>query len=207
VKLPDRLRFKRDDVIKAVAFIVIGIAGRLLLLDYANIEPVLAIALLAGMVLPLALAAVVPLVMMGVTDYLIYALNLKGSYGMESIIGLTFFVYTGFLMATLIGRGMRKRLTLKVKNLGVVTLAGIVATVVFDLWTVVGIWYFFTDHSWYQAQVTIVAQVSFTLIHIASSMVFIPLFGSGYILFSEHKTEFSAQAPRDAPEGEARPGV
>ncbi|MEW5936233.1 MAG: DUF6580 family putative transport protein [Candidatus Thermoplasmatota archaeon] len=197
--LPEWLRFERRDVEKAIAFIVIGVVGRLLLLDYANIEPVLALSLLAGMVLPLALAAIVPVAMMAITDYIIYAYQLKGSYGLASILGLTFFVYTGFLMATLIGRRLRNRYALRIKNMGIITFSGVIATLVFDLWTDLGVWYFFTKHTLYDAQVVLVGQVSFTLVHIASTIIFVPLFGSGYLLLTEHRAELDLPSTQPAP--------
>jgi len=75
------------------------------------------------------------------------------------------------------------------------------------VWTLWGIWLFIDGGSISTLATRFEWQASFTLVHVASTLIFIPLFGSGYILFTEHKTEFSAQAPRDAPEGEARPGV
>lgn len=204
--VPDWLRFKRRDVTTALAFVAIGVSVRLLLLDYANIEPVMALTIIASMVMPLALAVMVPLGIMAATDVLIYAFQLRGQYGFAMVVGITFFVWTGFLMATLLGWRLRRRFALRIGNLGVVTGAGVLATLVFDLWTDVGVWWFaYADHTLANALRVLQLQVVFTLIHIASTLIFLPLFGSGYLLLTEHKVETAARAPEDKPEGEAAP--
>jgi hypothetical protein len=201
---PEWLRFQRKDAIAASLFVAIGVTTRLLLLNFdaPNVEPVMALTIIASMVMPLALA-----VLVAITDSLIYAFNIQGSYGMSVIVGVTFFVWTGFLMAIFLGGWLRKRCSFKIKNLGVITFAGVIATLIFDIWTVMGIWYFIDGASAHTLQTRFEWQLGFTLVHIASSLIFIPLFGSGYLILTEHKTELSAQAPRDTPEGEARPGA
>ena len=204
-----RFGVKRRDVATASAFIVIGISARLILLNFdaPNVEPVMALTIIASMVMPLALAVLVPIGIMALTDALIYIFHIPGQYGIGVILGVTLFVWTGFLMAMLLGNWLKRRFTFKLKKLGVVTLAGVAATLIFDVWTLLGIWLFIDGGSLSTLATRFEWQASFTLVHVASTLIFIPLFGSGYILFTEHKTEFSAQAPRDAPEGEARPGV
>jgi len=209
MKAPEWLRFKRKDAVTAAMFIAIGVTTRLILLNFdaPNVEPVMALTIIASMVIPLALAVLVPIGIMAVTDTLIYAFQLPGQYGIGVIVGVTFFVWTGFLLAMLLGNWLKKRCIFKVKNLGVITLAGVVATLIFDVWTLMGIWYFVDGASASMLQTRFQWQAGFTLVHVASSLIFIPLFGSGYLLLTEHKTESSAQAPRDHPEGEARPGA
>jgi hypothetical protein len=204
----ERLGVKRRDVVTATAFIAIGVSTRLMLLnlDVPNVEPVMALTIIASMVMPLALAVLVPIGIMALTDALIYIFHIPGQYGIGVIVGVTLFVWTGFLMAMLLGNWLKRRFTFKLKKLGVVTLAGVAATLIFDLWTLFGIWLFIDGGSTDMLVTRFEWQGSFTLVHVASTLVFIPLFGSGYLLLTEHKTEFSAQAPRDAPEGEARPG-
>ncbi|MFH0816543.1 MAG: DUF6580 family putative transport protein [Methanobacteriota archaeon] len=207
--VPDWLRFKRKDAVTSSLLVTIGVAVRLILLNFdaPNVEPVMALTIIASMVMPLALAVLVPIGIMAITDALIYAFNIHGQYGIGVIAGVTFFVWTGFMMAMLLGSWLRKRCAFKLKNLGVITFAGVLATLIFDVWTVVGIWYFMDGASMDTLQTRFQWQIGFTLVHVASSLIFIPLFGSGYILLTEHETEFSAQAPRDSPEGEARPGL
>ncbi len=210
MEIPAGLRFKRRDAATAVSFIIVGVCVRLLLLNFniPNIEPVMALTIIASMVMPLALAATVPIGIMAATDTLIYAFDVRGSYGLSMILGITFFVWTGFLIAALAGWKLRKRFKFRVKNLGVITGAGVFATLIFDLWTDIGVWWFaYPDHTFDDAMWVLQLQTTFTIIHVISTLIFIPLIGSGYLLLTEHKTEFSAQAPRDAPEGEARPNA
>jgi hypothetical protein len=205
VKTPYWLRFNRRKIETAIAFVIIGVALRLALRSshYANIEPVMALTIIASMVMPLVLAALIPIVIMAISDVLIYTFDIGGLYGLTAIIGITFFVWTGFLIASLVGWRLKKRITFRFKTLGVVTLVGVITTLVWDLWTDVEWWYFMNRNL-----VDVLSQQAImTVIHVMSTIVFIPLFGSGYLLLTEHKTEFSAQAPRDSPEGEARPGV
>jgi len=201
MQVPEWLRFRSRDVISAAIFIGIGVCVRLALLNLnvPNLEPVMALSLIAGMVMPLALAAIVPIAMMAVTDFLIYTFRLGGQYGIVPILGIAFFVYTGFVMATVVGKALRRRYALKVGNLGVIVFAGVLVTLVWDVWTVFGIWYFLDAANPATLATRFEWQASFTIIHVASSLIFIPLFGSGYMLLTEHKAEIPSSAPANEP--------
>ncbi|MBI5000781.1 MAG: hypothetical protein HZB92_04545 [Euryarchaeota archaeon] len=198
--VPNWLRFKRRDLSTAIVFVIAGVCVRLALLDFnvPNFEPVMALTIIASMVMPLALAVIVPIGIMAVTDTLIYAFNIRGEYGMAMIAGITFFVWTGFLMATLVGWRLKKRYAFRIGNLGMVTGAGVLTTLIFDLWTDIGVWWFsYPAHTLDDAIRVLQLQTTFTLIHIASSLIFIPLFGSGYMLLTEHKTGITSPKPVD----------
>jgi len=166
----------------AVIFIVFGVAVRVALAGYSNIEPVLALSLMAGLVLGGWYALIVPLFMMVFSDWAIYALGAGDVFGWNIIIGISFFTWTGMMMAGVAGRTVKPKFLFRLKGVGVFTGAALIMTVIFDLWTMVG-YMFVMDRPLY---VVLAGQVTFSIYHILSTLIFAPLFGTMYIYIHEY---------------------
>ena len=166
----------------ATIIISIGIALRIALLDYPNIEPVLPLALLAGYILGRWYALIVPLVMMLLSDWIVYVLKYGELYSLEFIIGLTFFTWSGMALAGYIGQQVKPRMILRMGNLAVFTGIGLVTVLVYDVWTMTG-WWLIGVSSW---ETILAGQVMFTIYHILSTLIFVPLFGTGYLYIKEY---------------------
>ena len=100
----------REKILWAAVLILIGVCARLALINYANIEPVLAISLVAGLILGGVYTLIVPIATIGLSDWLIYALRYEGEYGLEFIVAISVFTYSGFVIAGFIGRTMKSKL-------------------------------------------------------------------------------------------------
>lgn len=186
----------------AAAFIIIGIVGRLLLAEIPNVETVLAVSLLAGFFLGGVYMLVVPLTIMVVSDVIIYGVFVGGVYPPEAILGLTAFTWSGFVFVALIGRMTRPRVLKVIRNVALVTAVSIPATIAYDLWTTLGGWYFIYQPllGWtlWEALLNL---LPFLILHLISSLIFVPLLGTLVGLIHEHG--WSLTAPREVP-GEAR---
>lgn len=172
----------------ALLLIAVGAIGRLALWNVPNVETVLVVSLLAGMLLSGLYVLLVPIVVMAMTDVVGYALGWTGAYAPWQVIGLAGFVYSGFLFVTVLGRVMRPRLLFRTRTIAVMTSISIPATVLFDLWTAFGDWLLITSRppfGWSFQQV-LQFQVPFTLVHIASSLLFVPLFGMMFLYLHTH---------------------
>lgn len=191
VNLLDIFNFKKVNSNKltlALLLILTGVLGRILLLDYPNIEPVLAMSLIAGVVLGSFYVVVVPITIMIISDILVYMLRYPGMYPFASIFGLALFVYSGYIFVSFMGRIVKKKIIFATKGIAVLTSVGVTATIIFDIWTAFGSWYFISSrapYNWSLAHVYSL-QVPFTLIHIVSSLIFVPIFGTIYIYVSKY---------------------
>lgn len=175
-----KTKMKKAEV--AVVLIVLGVVIRVALAHYANIEPVLALSMMAGLVLGGWFALFVPLLMMVFSDWAIYALDYGDMFGWDIIIGISFFTWTGMMMAGVVGRAVKPKFLFRLKGVGIFTGAAVVMTLIFDLWTMVG--YMFVMR---QPLYTVLAgQVSFSIYHILSTLIFAPLFGTMYIYIHEY---------------------
>ncbi len=189
IKLPMKMNMNKLSV--AVLLVVIGACGRILLVQYANIETVLAIALLSGVILGGLYCIVVPLAVMLISDWWIYTYTEYGSaFGISAIIGLTFFTWTGYVMIGLIGRFVRPKVAYTVKGVAVVVGVGLIATLIYDFWTVIGYWFFMTPGTLEWLGRVFIMQVPFTIYHLMSSLIFVPLFGTIFMYVHEHGIPF-----------------
>lgn len=184
-------KLKRIDTKKltiAILIILIGVIGRVLLMDYPNIEPVLAMSLIAGVILGGFYIIVVPIAIMAITDVLFYLLKYPGMYPISSIFGMALFIYTGFIFVSLMGKKAKKKIIFTTKGIAVLTSIGVIATVIFDVWTAFGNWYFISSHPPYNWSLGHVysLQIPFTAIHIVSSLIFVPIFGAIFIYVSKY---------------------
>ncbi|HEY4705360.1 MAG TPA: DUF6580 family putative transport protein [Thermoplasmata archaeon] len=163
----------------AFLLVLFGIGGRLLLLRVANVETVLAASMLAGAFLGWRYALFVTVAVMGVSDAVIYALGYGGELGLFSILGITAFTWSGMTFAGLIGAwGGRRRVLFTTRSIAILTTISIPATILFDVWTAFGDWVFIAGPRGVPLGTVYYMQIPFTLIHLASSIVFVPLFGS-----------------------------
>src|SRR6266581_3439430 len=86
-----------------------------------------------------------------------------------------------FLFVTIMGRRIRPRVLFRVKSVALLTTISVPLTVTYDLWTALGEWYFLTRPFGVGLATTLYLQVPFTLYHLLSSLIFVPLFGSMFL--------------------------
>jgi hypothetical protein len=173
---------------KAFFIIALGILLRIIIRSalegttIGNIEPILPLALIAGFILGGWYSLWVPLVMMVLSDIMLYAMGVGGLLGWNFILGITFFTWSGMMMAGFIGKSLKPRMILRMKNMAVFTGVGIVTVLIFDAWTVIGMW--LLDNR--SMQEILAGQVTFTVYHVLSTLLFVPLFGTGYVYIKEY---------------------
>ena len=172
----------------ALLLIAVGVIGRLALWELPNVETVLVVALLAGMLLGGYYVIVVPVVVMATTDAVTYTLGWSGAYAPTQIFQLAIFVYSGFVLAAALGARFRPRILFRTRTIAVMTQISIPATILFDVWTAFGDWLAISrlpPYNW-SLQHVMEMQVPFTLIHIASSLIFVPIFGMLFTYLHTH---------------------
>lgn len=183
----------RRTVTLGILLIGAGVAGKLALLRYANIETVFAASLLAGSLLGRWWTVLVPLSVLAILQPLQWgALYGDWGYPVEAMLGITFFVATGFLFIALVGRALKPRILLRVKSVALLTTVSVPLTVAYDLWTAVGEWYFLTRRAGMDLGTLLQLQIPFTAYHLLSSLIFVPLLGSAFLVLRSHL----AEAPR-----------
>jgi hypothetical protein len=187
---------------QAVLFIALGVALRVLLAEYPNIEPVLAISMMAGLIIGGAYAFIVPFSTMMISDYAIYALHYEGMFGWKVIMGISFFTWTGMMFVGYVGTRMKPRMLFRMRGVGVFTGVAVLVTVLYDLWTVIGTILLIP---WASPWHIMVAQIPFTVYHILSTLIFVPLFGTGYLYLREYGMPILSdwKSGRDRPGDEA----
>ncbi len=193
------MQVDRKKIEIAIIFISLGVALRIALAGYPNIEPVLPLAILAGYVLGRWYALIVPLIMMLLSDWAVYILNYGEMYSLGFIIGLTFFTWSGMMLAGYIGQQVRPRMLLRMGNMAVFTGIGVVMVLVYDAWTMIG-WWILDAGPW---ELILTGQVSFTVYHILSTLIFVPLFGTGYIYLSEYGVPEIKEIKKESPDDDA----
>jgi hypothetical protein len=175
--------------------IVLAVVGKLLLRQFANIETVFVAALLAGSLLGRWWTVLVPLGAMAILQPI--EGSLTSSFAVQSVIGLTFFIVTGYVFVAVVGRRIRPRVLLRVKSVALLTTVSVPLTVAYDLWTAFGEWYFITRALGVDLSTMLEGQVLFTLYHLLSSLIFVPLFGTAFLFLQTHG--WSATAEEIAP--------
>lgn len=181
-----KCKFDSDKMTLAVLLMMIGVLGRILLIQYANIETVLAVCLLSGVLLGGIYCIIVPLAVMIISDWWIYTYtNYALSFGLDAILGLTFFTWSGFVVIGVIGFSMKKRFLYNIGSVAVLSGIGIFATIFYDAWTAFGFWFFFASPRLSIYEIYI-AQIPFTMYHILSSLIFVPLFATLFTYLHKH---------------------
>lgn len=171
----------------AVLLVVVGVCGRILLVSHANIETVLAIALLSGIILGGLYCIMVPLAVMLISDWWIYTYtDYTSTFGIGAIIGLTLFTWSGYVMIGLIGRFIKPRIAYTVKGVAVIVGVGLIATLIYDGWTLMGYWLFLTPRTTSSLFTVLLMQIPFTIYHLMSSLIFVPLFGTIFMYVHEY---------------------
>lgn len=194
----------RKRVLYAGALILLGVVGRLLLMDSPNIETVLVSSLLAGYLLGGLYVVLVPVGIMTITDAIAYAWRYPGLYGIQTIVGLGLFLYSGFVFVSLLGRISRGKKTIfRTRTVAVLTTVSVLATVIYDAWTAFGDWYFISRHPPYSWSLLEVyeKQIPFTLIHLMSSLIFVPIFGSIFLYYFTQESSATSSATADEATG------
>lgn len=179
MKTIDRMAF-------ALALILVGVVGRILLFKYANFETVLVVSLLAGALLGRVYALVVPIVTMAISDALIYLLGFGGQFGIVAILGISLFTWTGFLFVGLMGTRLKGKVITVTKSIALITGTGLIATLIYDIWTTLGFWYFLRPHTLESLTHAYAMLAPFTVYHLMSSLMFIPLVGTIFTYIHEH---------------------
>lgn len=188
-----------------VLLILVGAFTKLVFFRYyANIETIFAVSIVAGSVLGRWWTVLVPMSSFAIVETFTWGGPYAG-YGADIVLGLTFFMGTGFLFVGLTGRYFKPRMLLRLKGLALMTTISIPLTIAYDLWTDVGEYYFIAKPQGLSFWQVLAAQPIFTAIHILSSLVFVPLVGMG--LFYLHTVLWPSTnetAARD-PIGPAQP--
>lgn len=180
----------------AIAFILIAIGslGRMLLLQYPNFEPVLASSLLAGSILGGYYSIVIPLSIMMLTDAYL-ALDNSISFTPPGFWQSIFiFTWSGFILVGIIGRVTCRDPKLSKRSIGRLTLSGILATLIYDIYTATGWWYLFYPHTISSLLTVYALQVPFTFMHLISSLTFVPLLSIPFLYMKEKLLDEDAKA-------------
>ena len=188
----------------ALLLIIIGVSGRLLLLNLANIETVLVASLLAGTYLGGAYVVIVPISIMLATDVIVYLTKYPGFYPLGDIALIAVFVYSGYVMVSLLGATVRRRMAFRLKSVAVLTGISIPATILYDVWTATGMWVavFSKPPFSHTLLQTFANQVPFTCLHLISSLIFVPIFGTIFIYYLTEPE--IAPSPSTAPTGDSQ---
>jgi len=177
--------------------IALGVLGKLILRDYANFETVFVASLLAGSLLGRWWTVLVPMATLAILEPILWSLGYRG-YPIAVMLGLTFFVFTGFLFVGLVGRRMKPRVLFRVGSIALLTTVSVPLTIAYDLWTDVGEYYFIAQPMGLTFWDVLQMQAIFTAYHLLSSLIFVPLFGSGLLYL--HSVVWRTEQPEELAE-------
>ncbi len=178
--------------------VMIGALGTLVLRNLANIETVFVACLLAGSVLGRWWTVLVPLGVLVVIEPVLWGSDFPG-YASTVVLGLSFFIVTGFVFVGLVGRAVKPHVLFRVRGLALLTSISIPMTIAYDLWTDIGDYYFIMHPLGYSFWDVLGLQVPFTALHLLSSLIFVPLFGAGIMYLSHATWAASNETPAPAP--------
>ncbi len=179
-----------------VFLIIVAVLGTYVMRAFANIETVFVASLLAGSLLGRWWTVLVPLSALLILQPLEWTTSYPG-YALDAMTGISFFVLSGYAFVGLLGRRIRPKVLLRVKSVALLTTISVPLTVAYDLWTAFGEWYFLTRPFGVDFGTVLEAQVPFTLYHLLSSLIFVPLFGSTFLFL--HAYGWPAKTHRTAP--------
>ncbi|MFC1986363.1 DUF6580 family putative transport protein [Chloroflexota bacterium] len=154
---------KRKKLLFALALLGIGIIGRILLTPYPNIETVLVVTMLAGCLLGGMYILIIPVLVMAATDFFI---------GTNSIL---LFTWSGFAFIGVLGYLLKNKRKASMKFVGTLFGVGLGATLLYDIWTASGWWYLMHPHTLDSLGLVYLLQIPFTLKHLISTAIFVPL--------------------------------
>ena len=182
--------------ILGVFLILLAILGTYVMRAYANIETVFVASLLAGSLLGRWWTVLVPLSALAVLQPLEWGTTYRG-YMMGAMAGITFFVVSGYVFVGVLGRRLRPRVLFRVKSVALLTTISVPLTIAYDLWTATGEWAFLTRPLGVPFATMLEAQVPFTLYHLLSSLIFVPLFGTAFLFM--HAYGWPTRSPEETP--------
>lgn len=165
---------KLKKFIFALALLGIGIIGRMLLTSYPNIETVLVVTLLAGCMLGGRYILIIPILVMAITDFLI---------GNNWIL---LFTWSGFAVIGFLGYLLKNKRQASLKFVGTLFGVGLGATLLYDIWTAFGWWYLMYPHTLGNLGLVYLLQIPFTLKHLVSTAIFVPLVSIPILYLYEH---------------------
>jgi hypothetical protein len=188
-----------------VLLIAIGVLGKLVFLRYfANFETVFVASLLAGSLLGRWWTVLVPVATLAILEPFLWG-GPYALYGIGVILGLSFFMVTGFLFVGLMGRRARPRVLFRVGSVALLTSLSIPLTIAYDLWTDVGQYYLIAQPMGLTFWTVLELQVPFTLYHLLSSLIFVPLIGMGILYLHEIAWPATTEETAKHPTGPIRP--
>src|SRR5438067_125708 len=117
-------------------------------------------------------------------------------YMVGPMAGITFFVVSGYVFVGLLGRRLRPRVLFRVKSVALLTTISVPLTIAYDLWTATGEWAFLTRPLGVPLATMLEAQVPFTLYHLLSSLIFVPLLGAAFLFL--HAYGWPTRSPEEA---------
>lgn len=168
-----------------VLLILIGAFVKLIFLrNAANFETIFAVTLIAGSVLGRWWTVLVPMTTLAIVEPFLWG-GPYALYGSTIILGLTFFMVTGFVFVGVLGRSMKPRVLFRVGSVALMTLISVPLTIAYDLWTDVGEYYLIAKPMGLTFYDVLALQAPFTAYHLLSSLIFVPLLGMGMLYLSE----------------------
>lgn len=182
--------------ILGVFLIVVAVLGTYVMHAFANIETVFVASLLAGSLLGRWWTVLVPLSALLILQPLEWSTAYHG-YALDAMTGISFFVMSGYVFIGLLGRRIRPKVLFRVKSVALLTTISVPLTIAYDLWTAFGEWYFLTRPFGVSFATVLEAQVPFTLYHLLSSLIFVPLFGTSFLFL--HAYSWPAKAEETVP--------
>lgn len=166
--------------ILGVLLILVAVVGTYLMHAFANFETVFVASLLAGSLLGRWWTVLVPMTALAVLQPLLWGTTYPG-YAIEAMSGITFFVVSGYLFVGFAGRRIRPKVLFRVKSVALLTTLSVPITIAYDVWTALGEWYYLARPFGVSLTTMLEAQVPFTLYHLLSSLIFVPLFGTAFL--------------------------
>lgn len=188
-----------------VLLIVMGVLGKVVFLRYAaNFETIFVVSMLAGSVLGRWWTVLVPMVTLAIVEPILWG-GPYAFYGVNVILGFTFFMTTGFLFVSVMGRKIKPRVLFRVKSIALLTTLSIPVTIAYDLWTDIGQYYLIAQPMGLTFWNVLEAQAIFTAYHLLSSLIFVPLFGMGILYLHTVAWPSTAEEPSQTPTGPSKP--
>lgn len=191
--------------VTGILLILVGAFTKLLIFrDYANFEMIFAVSLVGGSFLGRWWTVLVPLGSLAIVEPFLWNGPYTG-YLTNVVLGITFFVVTGFVFVGLLGRALKPRVLFRVGSVALLTAISIPLTIAYDLWTDVGEYYFIAGPMGLTFWNVLEAQTIFTAYHILSSLIFVPLVGMGIAYLHTVLWPSSASTTAKSPTGPANP--
>ena len=177
----------------AILLFVVGFGGRIMLHDYPNFETVMVSIFLASMLLPLNMAFIVTISIIGFSD--IYL----GYFGTSKII---IFTYSGFLLVSLFSSKFKDHLRGGYNSNTVYkfSASGIIFAGIYDVWTNLGVFLLFYELTIENLIFVYVLGIPFMIYHLLSSVVTFSLIGFPlyYLFTTKSKSEYKIPSRKES---------